>query len=206
MAGKQLRQRVGNQLRHPVDALRFIIDFAQTNLVEQDDAKQWSLQFDEFVQAPLEGEALRAIMTTPPMSLATIVKLQRQALHVLRGLVDHRFVHVNVNAIYTLGKNPDSQRYELQVIGGTIVDMVLYRLLALIEAMGAVDKFRLCPEASCRRIFLKVTNKEHCSTRCHSRAYMRKYRLENSVTKVKKGRATDGKKTRPRRRFDFPEA
>lgn len=41
------------------------------------------------------------------------------------------------------------------------------------------QRLRRCLDATCRRFFLKVGKKKHCSNRCARRVYMRRYRRES---------------------------
>lgn len=53
------------------------------------------------------------------------------------------------------------------------------------------DRVRTCPE--CSRLFVKVTRKEYCSTRCQSRVYMRTLRKREKDAK-KGGRRAKARK------------
>ncbi len=73
-----------------------------------------------------------------------------------------------------------------------------YQVMRLVEEVG-VDKLRAChahkprPETGvCGRLFVKVTKKEYCSTKCQSRAWMK---TESTRDPDKKGKR-HGKTTR----------
>jgi hypothetical protein len=71
-------------------------------------------------------------------------------------------------------------------------DTVLYDVFTALQEVGP-DRIRACPE--CGQIFVKVTRKEYCSTRCQSRVYMRQMRAAERAARQKGSRHG---KTRPR--------
>jgi hypothetical protein len=73
------------------------------------------------------------------------------------------------------GVQAKGRRLNLFVLG-TPVDRLQYETMRLLETVGA-EKVLACPE--CGRLFLKVTKKRFCSTKCQSRVYMRAYRERN---------------------------
>jgi hypothetical protein len=86
------------------------------------------------------------------------------------------------------GRSPRGQTSLL--INGNPRDVVMdyvWRLLSV----GAVDALKICPAPDCDRLFVKVTKKRFCSTRCQSRVYMRAMRAaeraeRDAVTTKKK--------------------
>ena len=80
-------------------------------------------------------------------------------------------------------------------------DRVLYATYLLVEEVGR-HRLCTCPARGCERLFVKVTQKQFCSTRCQSREYMREYRAKNFTAqkRVAKRGVSDGKQTRAGRR------
>ena len=60
-------------------------------------------------------------------------------------------------------------------VHGSPLDRFLYQVVRVMETGGA-EKLSACAAADCPRLFLKVTKKIFCSTRCQSRTYMRRLR------------------------------
>ena len=61
------------------------------------------------------------------------------------------------------------------MVDGPLRDRFRFSVLRILNTVG-VDKLAICPAPDCGRLFVRVTRKEYCSTRCQSRLYMRKYR------------------------------
>ena len=59
------------------------------------------------------------------------------------------------------------------LVHGSPLDGFLYQVVRVMETGGA-EKLSACAAADCPRLFLKVTKKIFCSTRCRSRTYMRR--------------------------------
>ena len=74
-------------------------------------------------------------------------------------------------------------------------DLVMHRVLGLLEQLGT-DRLAICPEPKCGKLFVRITNKAYCSTRCQSRAWMRAERARNG----QRERRRHVKKARARRR------
>jgi hypothetical protein len=66
--------------------------------------------------------------------------------------------------------------YNLDV-DGSLRDKVVYRLMSLLAETG-LDRLLSCPASGCGRLFLKLTRKEFCSSRCQSRSYMQRFRAK----------------------------
>ncbi len=94
-----------------------------------------------------------------------------------KGLVREEEVSVHL----TLGVRKVGSRV-MVTRAGRPGDLFFYRLVRLLEQVG-VERLRVCqapdrsrPGGVCGRLFLKVTRKKYCSTRCQSRTYMREHR------------------------------
>jgi hypothetical protein len=117
-------------------------------------------------------------------------RAQKATRRLLRGLVDHgehtvdlhlRFhVRAGRKAGVRLVRRPES-----------LHDDMVYDWIAAMADAGTA-RIRVCP--ACGRLFVKITRKEYCSTKCQARTYMRKYREAN-----RKG-GPRGKTTRKRGR------
>jgi hypothetical protein len=57
-----------------------------------------------------------------------------------------------------------------------------YQIVRVLEAVGP-DRLLKCP--ACGRMFVKVTKKSYCSTRCYGTAYMKVYRAEQKKKRRK---------------------
>jgi len=93
----------------------------------------------------------------------------------LRGVTDSNHL-MTVSGDVVLSFWCVRQRGRVRVFPlGNPVYLVVYEVARVLEAVG-FEKLKACPE--CKRLFVKVTKKRFCSTRCQSRAYMREYRKE----------------------------
>jgi hypothetical protein len=197
-----------NQLRTPVEALQFAIDFAQRDLEHASDGKLKAVEqgVRRLLTRP-ERSSGQGSTNVPPLDRAALAHLQAAAHGWLSALVDTGLVEgvtVTVTAAMRdiprpgprstkrtvlLGSTPTVMAVEnkavLVIVGGPLRDRLLYQILRLLEQLGA-EKLQKCPAPECGRLFFKVTRKEFCSTRCQSRVYMRGYR--EAVTKQKGGR------------------
>ena len=178
----------------PVQALRFAIDFAHA-----DDVSGASEQVRRFVVTPDAP-----IQDWTPQSAEALQALQATIRALLYKLVDQGFAVVerNVKTLLVRAGQPrrPAANYQPatvdQVIDvSPIADRFLNRVIRSLEDVG-LENLQVCQaplagsdDATCGRLFLKVTNKEFCSTRCQARTYMRGY--------IPKG-SRHGKKTRTR--------
>jgi len=155
----------------PAEALQFVVDFAQADLGNRSAKKLavdqvWSFLATHSLVAPAYGDERS-------LSDQDLLSIQADALAVLRGLVEKESASVAV----TLEISMIRRRTRIAVMElGTPHDRFMYRLVRLLERIGP-NRLLVCP--ACRRLFVKVTRKEFCSTRCQSRAYMREYRKRN---------------------------
>jgi hypothetical protein len=75
---------------------------------------------------------------------------------------------------------------------GQLRDCFLMAMFFALTASGNLDKLRQCPAPSCSNFFRRNRKQSYCSPRCNARAYMRKYRLDDSV----KGKESDARHER----------
>jgi len=192
MAGNQQRQFQGSRrvIRAAMGALRTALDFAETG----HDPSRFVMQ----MVSPRDGGAWIRLPRT-----AHDPVLRQEVNRLLRALVERRESNVDVS----------SMRFGLKRHGSGVVvtragalrDLFLYRLVRLLEEVGA-ERLQVCQapdrthtDGTCGRLFLKVTRKQYCSTRCQSRTYMREQRLQEQRERqeLKKG-SRHGKATRTR--------
>lgn len=187
-----------NPLRHPIDALRFAVDFAQADLMQLKPADYLALikRVDALINrdGPSPGSASYVLDDK------TLEVLQQGALELLAAIARQGTFTVAGDLVLTFWGVRDGSRIRV-LVGGTPLDRLLYQLIRILEAVGA-DRLMACPASDCQRIFVKVTKKRFCSQRCQSRIYMRQLRAEERAerdaltAKAKRGR--DGKTTRTR--------
>lgn len=196
-----------HRLHTPVSTLRFVVDFAQTDLRtasaheidaiyrELDSRLKLGLTYSA-KESPLEvalKQSLRRVKApgSRGASLSKIERrrrqlrlMQRDALTLLRDAASNIVVTASLFSMSIYG-SPDG-RGGLQVavlMGGGSVDVLRYSLILLLEKTGT-DKLQSCPApvandrrgATCGRLFVKVTRKTHCSTKCQMRSFMRERR------------------------------
>lgn len=116
--------------------------------------------------------------------------LQAEVGDLLRGLATNREAQLGLTVRF------DVKRVKKRVVvarGGQTRDLYLYALLRIVEQVG-VDKVLACPapkprsDEPCGRLFLKVTRKECCSSRCQSRRLMRDVRQAERTPRAKGGK------------------
>jgi hypothetical protein len=164
-----------------IQALQFAIDFAQAEKVPKD-----ALEIRRFV-VTRESPIHDATGQTP----ADITVLQKRTRALLQALVmcghvtvDRRVRTMLVRAGPPMKPVPNytSPRQDVIVDVSELTDRFINRLIRAFENVG-LEKLQVCQapapgrhdDAICGRLFLKVTRKEYCSTRCQSRTYMRGY-------------------------------
>ena len=164
-------------LHTPLAALQFAVQFAQADL-DGADLREVSQRLRDF-DIGIPGAAVGS-----PWSGAVLGAVQADVLQLLghvagRGVA---FVDLQLKVMVVREdeafRSPRSTRRVSSGATGAIRDRVLYRLIRVLEEVGA-EKLRVCPAPDCGRVFVKVTRKAFCSTRCQSRIYMRSYREEN---------------------------
>jgi endogenous inhibitor of DNA gyrase (YacG/DUF329 family) len=130
----------------------------------------------------------------PNVAGADAVAIKNEAFELLRGVVEGKKQTVELRIVQQVWRDAQvGPGVHLSTGSDSVRDLVLYRLLRLLERVGT-DKLQACGE--CQRLFIKVTRKEFCSTRCQGRVNMRNWRSRNTAPATK--RRAHGKKTRTR--------
>lgn len=188
-----------NQLQAPMDALRFIVEFAQIDL-RQTSARQLRAverQVQRFINRGMPGHF---VVAAKPDRLL-LDELQRRALSLLREFVSAKpkpDLAIAGDLLLSFYAVRDSSNVRVIVLGRPL-DRMLYQMIRLLETIG-FDKVGVCPAPDCGRLFLRVTKKRFCSQRCQSRIYMRQFRADERAEReaLEKKGVRDGKATRTR--------
>ena len=170
----------------PVQALLFAIEFAQA-----DDVTAAAQRIRQFVVSP--GSP---VTDWSPQSLEALRALQQSTRALLINIVERGFA-VAARTVKTLliragqPRRPAahyfSPSHDEVIDVSDIPDRFLNKVIRSFEEVG-LEKLQVCQaplagsrdDAICGRLFLKVTRKEYCSTRCQSRTYMRNYNPKGS--------------------------
>ncbi len=181
-----------NPLQTAADALTFIVDFAGANLAEPRARTVWSARLQAFLQpdGTLEkhgGLLIDTLIASQefPVRANALAALQHEIRTLLTSLIRRRDRRGRSNtplriairiSVFDASDLIPRRRWKgprhptLLMVGGPIRDLVLFQVVRLLERLGT-DKVLACPE--CGTLFVRRTRKEYCSTRCHSRHYMR---------------------------------
>lgn len=186
--------------------MQFAIEFAQADDVSDTATASAVRQFVVSRHSPAVDFA--------PQSVETLKALQKTTRELLVTLVERGYVIAerNVKTLLVRAGRPSRPlagyvpaRKDEVLDVSLIPDRFLNRVIRLFEEVG-LDKLQVCQalqpgrdDAICGRLFLKVTRKEFCSTRCQSRTYMRGYSQTASEATRKRG-SRHGNTTRTRRR------
>ncbi len=159
---------------YTVDSLRLALAFVEDGSDGREFLRRRLSEYDG-------GAWVRAAPLVDPM-------LRMEARTLLLALIDGRESEMPVAV------NFEVRRHGKRVVvarSGTPRDLFLYALVQAVQTVG-LETLRVCRAADrrvaggvCGRLFLRVTNKEHCSTRCQSREYMRNTRA-NQANRLKK--------------------
>jgi hypothetical protein len=183
--GSQVKIQTG------LDNLRFIVDFAQADLKVMRAGDKLNLREDLFsfadaiVYSPdLKPKAATAVLTCPAspegISDKALEKAQAEFMQIFRGVT---LLQTGAPGPQYVARMPDVEFYvdedhQKQTVirpGGEVADILLYRLIQLLEpSTNLLRRLRICPE--CKKIFVKVKRQKYCSQICANRAYMREYR------------------------------
>jgi hypothetical protein len=203
-----------NQLLTATEALRFAVDFAQTD-IEAVDVAEVERQIENLLNLPHYLDPRAGWAKVPKLGKAALQEMQASLSEFLANLTgigtDEVTVSLTFWAVRSLKEGADQMArakrdataYEPRVdvlVHGQPRDWLLYRVIRLLEQVGA-QNLKTCPAPECGRLFLKVTRKEFCSARCQSRIYMRGYRQQGKTAahgEATKRRSADGKASRTR--------
>lgn len=172
-----------NQLRAQMAVLQLALDFAELGTDPR-----------RFIKQPLSGKdggAWTKAGQKPPDPL-----LQKEVKALLQTLIDGGDYQTDVTLHFDIKRQQGS--IVLTRAARKERDLFVYRLLRLLEDVG-IERLRACPE--CGRLFLKVTRKEFCSTRCQARVNMRNQRRNQRLREqgqLKRKESGHGKATRSR--------
>lgn len=162
---RKAREKV-NPLRSPIPALQFLVRFVYLDLDRARVADAALVELQQFVE---RDEHIRPERAVPA---AKVKELQQGALRVLATLARKgttTAVQGPLRLTYVALSRDDQVRVTLR---GSVGDVFYYQIARVLQAAGA-NRLRTCPAEDCGRLFVKVTKKAYCSTRCQSRIYMR---------------------------------
>jgi hypothetical protein len=164
---------VRERLLNPADALRFVVDFTQVDLSQM--PMRQLRQAAWGVQLLINRETPGHWAEKPSPDRVFLQALQERARVMLDAFARGRTT-VEGDLLLTFALTRDDAGVRVHVHGSPL-DRFLYQVVRVLETGGA-EKLLACPAADCGRLFLKVTKKTFCSTRCQSRTYMRQRRAE----------------------------
>jgi len=177
-----------NPLPTPLDAVQWAITFAQMDL-DAATAKELQQQ-RHHLDAFLNPRRPTIWARVPMLDRAALLGLQTVVVALLTAIAQAGHAEVDLRLRFWAVRQrkpdskPDSRRRgdpraylpEVDVlVSGEPRDWIRYRLIRLLEALGA-NRLQVCPDPDCGRLFFKVTRKTYCSSTCQSRIYMRHYR------------------------------
>ena len=174
-----------------LDRLKFIVNFAQTDLRSLRPGDMLNLRDDlgVFIHGriipPLGAERVQpggvepfVVKLVGDLTVDELETLQKKCMGVLshasvgRGGLDYHGDQV-ITAVYSLAPRlPDGRKWTV-FVGGRANDVVPVILIHLLMNRP-LNTLRACPE--CDRIFVRVRKQRYCSTKCSTRVYMRSYR------------------------------
>lgn len=164
-----------NQLQAPVEALAFVVDFAQADIAALKPGQVEAL--DHQMMAFIYRESPGQWLSGRHLDLPHLHVMQQRAIRVLDDIVRRERVQFTIAGDLVLSflcvRQGDRVRVEVL---GSLLDRFLYQLVRVIDTAG-LEKIRACPESKCgHRIFVRVTQKKYCGTTCQNRANVRTYR------------------------------
>jgi hypothetical protein len=163
-----------NQLRGHVAALQFIVEFAQVDLLRLAPQRYLDTlkKVGAFIRRDTAGgeDFIAADLNRAP------ALFQERALEILRNIATTKqgFTLAAADLVLTFVGVREGSKVDF-VVHGSPLDRFQYQIVRLLEKAGA-NRLLVCPAKNCGRLFLKVTKKRFCSTRCQSRDYMQRYR------------------------------
>jgi hypothetical protein len=180
---------------NPAVAFRFMVEFAQLDL--EGASPRTLIKVQRQLQAFIHREEPATEITTAPVGRDELRELQKRAFRVLDGIADGGPITIvdTRNLVFWYIRPPGGAPY--MRTRGPLLDRMLYQLLRVLQTVGA-EKLLRCPGRNrgqrCGRLFLKVTQKRFCSTRCQARDVMQKKRAAMKAPQEK----AHGKTTRTR--------
>jgi hypothetical protein len=180
-----------NRLQDPGDALRYIVQYVQLPLHALPDAKL--IPIEHQLEAFISRESPAHELVSARLGRVGLELLQREGLAVLDGLAQGGSFTVAGDLVLSFYAIRRDGELSIDVLGSPL-DRMLYQIIRVIEKVGA-DRLLRCQAPDCKRLFLKVTRKEFCSTKCQMRMYMRGKRADE-----KKERERSNAKTKRARR------
>lgn len=167
-----------NPLQPAQAALRFVLEFAAADVERCPAAElhRLALRVRQFTDR-------QSVPGVEPMTLvlsrAQLAALQAVTVRDLRGVVSDRAgitgrvpFWISTSTQVGVFAFRDGDRIRL-VVEGKAEHRFRYQLFRLLEETGPL---RLAVCSACDRLFIRVTRKRFCSTRCQSRVYMQRYR------------------------------
>jgi hypothetical protein len=183
-----------NRLQDPGDALRYIVEYVQLPLDTVPVAKLVAIehQLEAFISR--ESPARELVGTT--LGRVGLHLLQREGRAVLEGVAQGGTFTMAGDLVLSFYAIRRDGELSIQVLGSHL-DRMLYQIIRVIERVG-VDRLLRCQAPDCKRLFLKVTRKEFCSTKCQMRMYMRGKRADEKEEREREQANAKTKRTRRR--------
>jgi hypothetical protein len=184
-----------NQLpneHEPIQALTFLVAFAQIDLEHASEPEQRLIERN--VQMVIHrDDPGHWKQLSSRVDVAFLREAQRRLCGMLKGIAKGGPLAIAGDLVLSLYVIRDGHRSRMQVLGSDL-HRLLYQVARLLEAVD-LGKIRACPANNCGRMFVKVTKKEYCSTRCQSRTFMQQYRANGYQPLGKRKRRVPHDKT-----------
>jgi hypothetical protein len=207
-----------NPLRSPAEALRFVVDFVQTDIRRvgqrhREAAETCVRQLIALTMERLDDHdfAGEGWYSERPVPRAALERLHADGGAFLRSVVASGHAEpVVLNLRFSVARATVRRKRRMSdtftvrhptawiLADGSPRDRFLYRVIRLLEDVG-FDKVQVCKRPDCERLFFKVTRKEFCSPRCQSCQYMRDLRRQERVERqrrIRRRRSEDEAKAR----------
>lgn len=162
MASRALHAEVGTP--------QFAIEFAQLDV----SAANWRQVHRDVVRFAYETQPIGTVKPSA-VTRAALERLQTETRDLLMHLADGQPHEMDFSLRLLVARRTDGD--VLALWDGQLRDRFLYRLVQMLERQG-IQKLQKCSRPDCGNLFLKVTSKAYCSTKCQSRQYMRQYRQQ----------------------------
>lgn len=162
-------------------ALEFLAEFAEVDLETAPRQRRARLAFRVHSVAGRDAPVRTSGRTwAQDVDTKRLAVYQSHARHLLDDVAHRRPLTIQGDLVLSFFGDARSGRLNIWAMGTTL-DRFRYQMIRVLEDVG-LEKIQFCPAPKprssdlCGRIFLKVTKKEYCSTRCQLRAYMRTQR------------------------------
>jgi hypothetical protein len=181
----------------PSRALQFAIAFAQEDLdgLSQQRLRRRAREVEAFIAAEELSD-----LPAHPYSAQELKVFQSQLRRLLQQFAIPSAVRLTMTGNLKLNflACHDGDHVRISVAGSAL-HRLLYKTIRVLQAAGTT-RLLACPEPNCQRLFLKVTQKRFCSSRCQWRHDKRTRRAQDRAERLRfmEQEGGNGKATRTR--------